>query len=251
MDKDIREFGEYAGEIREGRESNAFFDNADQGTNAESKSDQLVILGASNCKRCVFDQLDAGVINASISGSTISNVTPNLELATTEIKNPAEVSKVIICLGTNDVSRNKSRPDKINVHVTKTLEVVKNTFDNAEIGICTIIPRKGRSVHIQELNNTTLAVNDFIKTVCEEDDDVKIIDLSAIFTKEGVANQSLYDTQDSNGVHINTLGAKLITDAFHNFRSRLDLNDRKRMRGASSTSSVPSPIIRKEKKAKC
>ncbi|KAK3108528.1 hypothetical protein FSP39_009977 [Pinctada imbricata] len=67
---------------------------------------------------------------------------------------------------------------------------------------------------------TTSTVNEYIKTVCEEDEELKLIDLNTVFTKEGIANQTLYDQHDSSGVHVNELGAKLMLENFNNFFSK-------------------------------
>ncbi|KAK3102824.1 hypothetical protein FSP39_014202 [Pinctada imbricata] len=240
-------YGEYASEIREGREADEAERNEVLLDNAKPL-EKCVILGASNCKRCIIE--DDSVVNASVSRTTIADVTENIALAHSKISDISNVEKVVVCLGTNDVTRNKSKPDKINVNITKTAEIIKKTFENAEIALCTIISRRGKSVHVQELNTTTSTVNEFIKTVCEEDEELKLIDLNAVFTKEGIANQTLYDQHDSSGVHVNELGAKLMLENFNKFFSKMDQNERKRSRAISSTTSTPSPNVRKEKKCR-
>ena len=48
-------------------------------------------------------------------------------------------------LGTNDVGRHKLDRDEINVDVTTAIAKVNDSFPNAQIGLCGIMPRKGTS----------------------------------------------------------------------------------------------------------
>ena len=147
------------------------------------------------------------------------------------------VDKVVISLGTNDVTRNKLNPDRISAYATKAVELVKDAFSEAEIGFSTILPRKGSSVHAKELNSTTCAVNTFIRNMCAADESLKLIDAHAAFIKDDVTNVALYDQYDPSGVHINSYGAKCLADTFMNFFAETGRNAKKRSRAASSTSS--------------
>ena len=147
------------------------------------------------------------------------------------------VDKVVISLGTNDVTRNKLNPDRISAYATKAVELVKDAFSEAEIGFSTILPRKGSSIHAKELNSTTCAVNTFIRNMCAADESLKLIDAHAAFIKDDVTNVALYDQYDPSGVHINSYGAKCLADTFMNFFAETGRNAKKRSRAASSTSS--------------
>ena len=204
-----------------------------------------VVLGASNCKRCELD--DENVYNASISGMTLVNIANVIDTVGPQVD---EVEKVVVCLGTNDISRNKTNPDRVNVCVTKAVELVTNAFEYAEVGICTVIPRKGSSVNTNELNAATNAVNDFIRTMCEVDEKLALIDVHAMFVKEGVIDTALYDQYDPSGIHVNAKGAKTLADEFQRFFTKQGRNLKKRDRPISASSSNPSPISRTEKKSK-
>ncbi|KAK3107417.1 hypothetical protein FSP39_014115 [Pinctada imbricata] len=157
--RDVDLYGEYATEIREGREEpivlpvnrlddipevsdqaqtlcaeSRAFDNTDSNTFA-------IILGASNARR--MSVLDKDVVNASVSGATLSNIGQTIDKAHESLKNDAQVEKVVICLGTNDVSQNKSDPEQVILNLTSAINETKKEFPVAEIGLCGIIPRKG------------------------------------------------------------------------------------------------------------
>ena len=94
-------------------------------------------------------------MNASISGATLENVDQCLNLALENASmNQDVVKKVIVSLGTNDISKNKDDSDQVNIHAMKALSKVEQTFPSAKIGICSILPRKGHSNHITTVNET-------------------------------------------------------------------------------------------------
>jgi hypothetical protein len=77
-----------------------------------------IILEASNAKR--LGQFHQNTINASVSGATLDNVEQCITLATSKIKTPnTHIGKVILCLGTNDVTRNRDDSDQINITATQ------------------------------------------------------------------------------------------------------------------------------------
>jgi hypothetical protein len=50
------------------------------------------------------------------------------------------------------------------LHVT--IHQVKSHFQNSVVGICTILPRKGKGPNITKCNDTVLNVNIFFKKLC-------------------------------------------------------------------------------------
>ena len=76
-----------------------------------------VVLGASNCKRCKFDE---EIINTSVSGAGYSDPSLLITEAKSKCGEDRIVKKVVVCLGTNYVSRNKSNVDKVNLSITKS-----------------------------------------------------------------------------------------------------------------------------------
>jgi lysophospholipase L1-like esterase len=62
------------------------------------------ILGASNCTRIIID--DPNIHNLSVSGTTLDNVQSLLDKSDNEVEADF-VKKVILSLGTNDISKHK------------------------------------------------------------------------------------------------------------------------------------------------
>jgi hypothetical protein len=102
---------------------------------------------ASNAKR--LGQFHQNTINASVSGATLDNVEQCISLSTSKIKTPnTHIGKVILCLGTNDVTRNRDDSDQINITATQAISKIKQTFPKSQISVCSILPRKGRGQHL-------------------------------------------------------------------------------------------------------
>ncbi|CAC5419977.1 CNBP [Mytilus coruscus] len=196
-DETRREMGEYADEIFEGR-------RGIEDIYAIPKSKTL-ILGASNGKRLGY--FSPEVINASVSGASFDKIDELLNHALSVMDDTdASVEKVVICLGTNDITRNRSDPDEVNVNATNAVNCVKSRFPNAKIGLCTIIPRKDKGQNILKLNETTQSVNNFLAKLSKNDSSVSLIDTFNIFCQNGNAVRSLYDINDPSGVHISDKG---------------------------------------------
>jgi hypothetical protein len=110
-----RDFGSYAPEIIEGRKTteqdaqqtsqtnnvdNKLGDNKDTSTISAVN----ILLGASNGVR--LGAFDDNFINASISGATLNNIDQCIDRAISKLENTnSMVNKVVMCLGTNDVSK--------------------------------------------------------------------------------------------------------------------------------------------------
>ena len=107
-----------------------------------------VILGASNCTRITEEIINnAGVLNASISGITLPLVHKTIELASKKIEEapPCKVDHVLFNLGTNDVTRAGNDADKVRLAFTDAITATKAEFHDTAIGVCSILPRKGKS----------------------------------------------------------------------------------------------------------
>ena len=61
------------------------------------------------------------------------------------------VDSVVLNLGTNDVTPYRNVTELIIVNVTTCVENVKQKYPNANIGVCSILPRRGKGTHIQAL----------------------------------------------------------------------------------------------------
>ena len=93
-----------------------------------------IILEASNAKR--LGQFHQNTLNASVSGATLDSVEQCISLATSKIKTPnTRIGKVILCLGTNDVIRNRDDSDQTNITATHTISKIKQTFPKSQIAV--------------------------------------------------------------------------------------------------------------------
>ncbi|VDI45389.1 Hypothetical predicted protein [Mytilus galloprovincialis] len=213
-----------------------------------------VLIGASNCSR--LGETDENLVNASKSGANFENFTQILDLAVQKTDTCSfKVDKVSICLGTNDISKHKDDSDQINLLVTKAVAQVKSTYPESQVGLCSIIPRKGNSVQINRLNQSATSVNKFIRKLCAREDNVEYVDLEKVFYKSGTIIRSMFDKADNSGVHINTEGAQNINrklgDFFHSPRPCVqELNtpmDPKRKRSDGTT--TPTSADRMSKRS--
>ena len=111
---------------------------------------------------------------------------------------------MILCLGTNDVTRNKDDSDPINITATQAISKIKQTFPKSQIAVCSILPGKGRGQHLIKMNDTSNHVNGFLKKMCIRDGTLDFIDIHKEFSKQGSAIKPLFDTNDVSGVHISS-----------------------------------------------
>ena len=240
-EKARRDYGSYASEILEGQQTtqedahinlNETF-HVDRHSLNNNETDQTksditkssgnnvnIILGASNAKR--LGQFHQNTINASVSGATLDNVEQCISLSTSKIKTPnTHIGKVILCLGTNDVTRNRDDSDQINITATQAISKIKQTFPKSQIAVCSILPRKGRGQHLIKMNDTSNHVNGFLKKMCIRDGTLDFIDIHKEFSKQGSAIKPLFDTNDVSGVHISSAGEEKLCEIFSKYLTAL------------------------------
>lgn len=243
-------YGQYAQEIRDGREADredrlaesdgkTTTNNPDtSNVNNVSHVNKRVILGASNCKRVQFDQ--SNTVNASIGGATYAEIDEVVDKAGNMLGDE-KTDKVVINLGTVDVCRNQKDPDHITVNVTAALDVVKDAFPGVPVGICSIIPRRGKGEHAKQHNETARSVNTFLKKLCDRHGLFSFIDVHNDFVNEhGFAIGALYDKDDNNGIHINPAGQDHMLNKINVFLNTPTMcppatYGRKRARSSTST----------------
>ena len=104
--------------------------NTEQNSKMTQKREQsptTVIIGASNC--CRLKITDPTICNISVSGTTAENIDAILPTAVSKV-DAERIDKVILCLGTNDVTKNKTDQDMINIFITNAINKLKVTFPN-------------------------------------------------------------------------------------------------------------------------
>ena len=263
-DQARRDFGSYAPEIIEGRKTteqdaqqtsqtnnvdNKLGDNKDTSTISAVN----ILLGASNGVR--LGAFDDNFINASISGATLNNIDQCIDRANSKLENTnSMVNKVVMCLGTNDVSKCKDDSDQVNVLLTQAIAKVKSHFPDSLIGICGIFPRKGTGNNTNILNATTTSVNKFIRKLCMKDPTVEYIDTISDFFNQRAIVKSMFDKNDHSGMHIGPDGSKKIQEKIREFLKApndvFDLTNTDRKRNLSDITTTPSSVDRKTKHSK-
>ena len=158
-------------------------------------------------------------------------------------------------LGTNDISKHKNDVEQVNVNFTMCIETAKQKYPFAKIGICSILPRRGKGIHLQALNAAATSVNTFVRTLCKKSTNLQYIDLWTECTPNGVPNRGIYDLNDRSGVHINSAGSEFLGEIFADFASSVSDNEyqtpqsKKKLRSSTSTpgsevkqqSKIPKP----------
>lgn len=259
--QDRDNFGNYAPEIAEGRACQRE-DEASRNASTENppKKEINILLGASNCKRLtsIDDREDA--INASISGASFESVDDCIDLANSKkVSDSSTVKNVLLCLGTNDVSKNFTDSDEIILNASQAVTKVKSAFPDSRIGVCSIIPRKGNGNRTVKMNETSNSVSTFLSKLCIRDQSLQFVDItSQFYTSEGHLQKAMYDKNDGNGIHIGQKGIELITskvDEFFNLDSVIHQAPQtpaahERKRNLSELTITPNSADRKSKQSK-
>lgn len=123
MDQMQHDYGDYTADIIEGRQEN----ESDIENVRALENENTLLLGASNCKKLgVFDD---NIINVSISGSTLDNIEEIVSKAKSiGFESNKCIDNIVVCLGTNDVTRNRTDPDEVNINATHAINCVKLAF---------------------------------------------------------------------------------------------------------------------------
>ena len=197
------------------------------------------------------------MVNASTSRATLDNVEQCIDLALSKITpSDKNVNKVVLCLGTNDVTRNRDDSDQVNIRFTQAIAKVKQSFPESQLGVCSILPRKGKGQQISKINETTQNVNSFARKFCAKDTCLDYVDLTNEFLRQGNVLKSLFDTNDVSGVHISSEGEDKLCEMLSQYLSlsntaglpETPTMDRKRTR--SETTGTPTSVDRKSKLSK-
>ena len=212
---------------------------------------KTVIIGASNCCRL---KLDSSICNLSVTGSTAENIDTLLETADGKV-DAQQVTKVLFSLGTNDITKNKTDQDIVNVYLSNAIHKVKEKFPNANVVVLGILPRKGKSPTIVKCNLTSTFANSFLHKLCSKDLRLSYVDLWSEFAPKNSTIKALYDDNDQSGVHISTEGAIRIVTIINDVISTENLHEyqtperRKRTRSDQSTPGSAEKQIQKMQKS--
>ena len=156
------------------------------------------------------------------------------------IDKPENIEKVVVHLGTNDVSHNSTDVGQVIINYSLGLNSVRDCFQNAKIYLCSIPPRKGKSDGINQKNETTAAVNRYLHCLASQDAALEYVDTYPSLTSRdsGSPLKNLYDKKDQSGVHLNKQGKDALKNIFNNIFKKENTKEQKRKRGLSTPSSV-------------
>ena len=180
--------------------------------NAEHMTDKAVnfVLGDSNGLR--IHMKDPDVKNISKTGQKAADIGTLLKIADAKASGK-KVKNIIIHLGTNDISKCKEDSAQAMIAIRET----HKQFPKAQITFSSIIPRKGKSPAIGVLNDSSKAVNDFIRKLAVKESYMCYLNNDSDITDNGVPIKSFYDTSDASGVHLSVKGADMLADSFQDF----------------------------------
>ena len=108
-----------------------------------------LVLGDSNTLRVHFK--DPDVYNVSVSGCTAAGIDTVLDRSVARVQNK-NVKRIVMHLGTNDVTKNKDDPNQVILEVSSAVSNIKRQFPEAEIAVSNILQRRGRSPAISLMN---------------------------------------------------------------------------------------------------
>jgi lysophospholipase L1-like esterase len=195
-------------------------------TSLPPPSVRAVILGASNCNRCPELADDSMIKMISVSGATAHGVDTLLDKAVQHdaIKRES-IRKVVLCLGTNDVTHNRDDPDQVIINLQKAAETVVDCFPRATVAISSILPRRGKSHNIERANETIKQVNEFMKKWSKRSTNTEYIDHDILFAPSSTPLKPLYDITDSSGIHISPTGAEKLMSSLVDCATAVSVQD--------------------------
>ena len=174
------------------------------------------VLGDSNALR--IHVKDPDVKNISKSGQKAADINALLDMAEAQATaDNKTVKRIVVHLGTNDVSKHRSDSAQVQLEVSTALSETHKKFPHASIAFSSIVPRRGKSSVITLMNSTAKTVNEYIKKLAVKEPYLSYIDNDLDIFHQGVLNRTLYEQSDTTGVHLSVKGADMLADSFQEF----------------------------------
>ena len=154
-----------------------------------------------------------GFKKTSKSGASLLDLPMLIDNANIEGPEVLKSDKVVIHLGTNDISRDKIKTSQIMINCSKAINTTQNTFPDAMICLCSISPRKGSGVEQKRVSETAKTVNTVMKAMSLQspEDIVFIYTWPALWNNKGSnAVKRFVSTQDTHGIHLIKDGKDLV-----------------------------------------
>ena len=171
-----------------------------------------LLIGASNLN---YIEPPDGVMITNKSGAVLTDAISLVKLKEEELGMTLDPEKVVLHLGTNDVTKSNKRVAPVAISFQKTLFELKERFPTSTLVLCSIPPRRGtKTVSAKDtttINQVSLTVNSIIKEQCDQSDGkMMYVDNWYKFygSKRGVLHR-LY-ANDGSGIHLNKDGKALV-----------------------------------------
>ena len=182
---------------------------------AEDAEDTVnIVLGDSNATRAHFK--DPSVMNFSRSGTAAADIASLINKAKLKTTN-RRVKRVAIHLGTNDIGKNKTDANQVILEVSSAIAETHRQFPSAEIAFSSIPHRKGKTPAINTMNTTAKSVNEYVCKLTKKESYLYYLNNDDDLLDKGVPIRSMYDSSDTNGIHISSKGAEALEDNIQTF----------------------------------
>ena len=146
------------------------------------------------------------------SGATFDKSAELATRAMTTHKLVWNPDRVILHLGTCDITQNKKNGPHVMLNCSQAINQLQCKFPDAAIWICSIPPRKGQSSKVDnDLNATTAGVNSYIESMCRRSERLEYVDThTPLMGGKSIPLGRMYSKTDTSGVHLNDEGKQLI-----------------------------------------
>lgn len=173
-----------------------------------------IVLGDSNSLKIHFNDPDA--YNISESGASAAEIDKLLEKAATKVQNK-NVKRIVMHLGTNDVSKHKNDPNQVILETSTAIGKIHSRYPDAEIAFSSVLQRRGNSPLIKNLNQTCNNVNEFMMKTVQKEKYLFFLNNDDDLLNKGVPIRAMYDSNDIKGVHLSSKGAEILEENIQTF----------------------------------
>ena len=187
-----------------------------------------ILLGDTNANGLSIDNPDYEVTKICKAEATVQDVSDLMENCP---KDPKDVNAVLFQLGTCNWSTkntdNIETNDSVYRSYVEALNSASSKYPYAELLVSSVpqrLPQGIDDIHNNTINAEIAALNNSLRMLADEEDNVIFIDNDIDLTKNGVPDVSLYADTDKTGVHLNSGGLALVSSNLSKGLSNLFFN---------------------------
>ncbi len=184
------------------------------GVSIEMDMNNVLIIGDSNLNELTLKDDNFHLVQKS--GASYEKIGELLDEAKKEhFEKP--VDYVIVHLGTNDLMRSREDTAIVQINMIEGAKKISECFPTGNIILSSVLPRKGKSLSIQEYNNNIKEVNNFMEKLCKITEKMHCLNNSEAFAPNDNVKRRLFNVKDDSGIHINAEGKEILGNTFQNF----------------------------------